>query len=387
MTSRRTTMIAGALAAGVAITTLALESGGGAATSSGRPTTATATAAVVRTTLASRQQVSGTLEPAGSYTLVVQQSAGTAQQSSGTLSELRAPGTVIGRGQVLYRIDGQPVLLLFGAQAAWRTLELGVADGADVRQLKQNLIALGFTAYGALTINDDFDWATAVAVEQWQHARGVPQTGVLPFGSVAFLPGPVRVTAQRALPGAPAQPGTAVLDLSSTGLVVSVPLDPSLRQLVHIGDRVQIQLPDGQITAGAVSQIGAATAAASAQAPAGSSTPASAGASGQGAGSAQGSSGPSATVPVTISLGRPGDARGLAQVPVQVGITDTVRHDVLAVPIGSLLALATGGYAVAVEDHGTGTLIAVTPGVFDGGRVQVTSSRLRPGMRVQVPAS
>ena len=147
MTSRRTTMIAGALAAGVAITTLALESGGGAATASGRPTSATATAAVVRTTLASRQQVSGTLEPAGSYTLVVQQSAGTAQQSSGTLSELRAPGTVIGRGQVLYRIDGQPVLLLFGAQAAWRTLELGVADGADVRQLKQNLIALGFTAH------------------------------------------------------------------------------------------------------------------------------------------------------------------------------------------------------------------------------------------------
>ena len=72
---------------------------------------------------------------------------------------------------------------------------------------------------------------------------------------------------------------------------------------------------------------------------------------------------------------------------MQVGITDTVRHDVLAVPIGSLLALSTGGYAVAVEDHGTRTLIAVTPGVFDGGRVQVTSSRLRPGMRVQVPAS
>jgi hypothetical protein len=72
---------------------------------------------------------------------------------------------------------------------------------------------------------------------------------------------------------------------------------------------------------------------------------------------------------------------------VQVGITDTVRHNVLAVPIGALLALANGGYAVAVEDRGTRTLIAVSPGVFDGGRVQVSSTRLQPGMRVEVPAS
>jgi hypothetical protein len=42
---------------------------------------------------------------------------------------------------------------------------------------------------------------------------------------------------------------------------------------------------------------------------------------------------------------------------------------------------------VAVDGHGTRTLIGVTPGVFDGGRVQVTSSRLQPGMRVEVPGS
>jgi multidrug efflux pump subunit AcrA (membrane-fusion protein) len=72
---------------------------------------------------------------------------------------------------------------------------------------------------------------------------------------------------------------------------------------------------------------------------------------------------------------------------VEVGITDTVHRNVLAVPIGALLAPADGGYAVAVEDHGTRTLIAVTPGVFDGGRVEVASSRLQPGMRVEVPSS
>jgi peptidoglycan hydrolase-like protein with peptidoglycan-binding domain len=377
MTGRRTTLIAGAIAAGAAVTTLALESGGGSATASG-PASTTATAAVIRTTLASRQEVSGTLERAGSYTLVV-------QKPAGTITWLPGPGTVIGRGQMLYRLDGQPVRLLFGAQSAWRTLARRVADGADVRQLKRNLIALGFTADGALTIDDHFDWATDVAIKHWQRANRVAETGALPVGSVAFLPGAVRVTAQRALPGAPAQPGTPVLDLSSTDMVVNVPLDPSLRQLVHVGDRVQIQLPEGQTTPGRVSQIGAATDATSA--PPGSSAPAGADASGQGAGGSSAGAGPSASVPVTISLEHPSAARGLDQVPVQVGITDTVRHHVLAVPIAALLAVAQGGYAVAVEDHGTRTLIAVTPGVFDGGRVQITSSQLRPGMRVEVPSS
>ena len=70
-----------------------------------------------------------------------------------------------------------------------------------------------------------------------------------------------------------------------------------------------------------------------------------------------------------------------------MGITDTVHRNVLAVPINALLALANGGYAVAAEDHDTRTLIPVTPGIFDGNRVEVSSSRLEPGMRVEVPSS
>ena len=163
---RRLTALAVAIAAGVAITIFALESGGGSAASASTPPTGTA--AVIRTTLASRQQVSGTLERAGSYTLVM-------QQTSGTLSELPSPGTVIGRGQPLYWLDGQPVRLLYGTQAAWRDLVLGDSDGTDVRQLNQNLRALGFTDYGSLTVDDHFDWATAAAIDQWQHAHGTGQ--------------------------------------------------------------------------------------------------------------------------------------------------------------------------------------------------------------------
>jgi hypothetical protein len=77
----------------------------------------------------------------------------------------------------------------------------------------------------------------------------------------------------------------------------------------------------------------------------------------------------------------------LDQVPVSVEITDTVHRGVLAVPVGALLALAEGGYAVAVYDHGTRTLIGVRTGVFDGGRVEVTGRGLHAGMRVEVPRS
>jgi hypothetical protein len=382
---RRFSALAVAIAAAAAITIVVLQSGGGSSASASAGSVATA--AVIRTTLASRQQVSGTLQRAGSYTLVM-------QQTSGTLSRLPAPGTVIRRGQVLYWLDGRPVRLLYGTQAAWRDLVIGDSDGTDVGQLNRNLRALGFTDYGSVTVDDHFDWATAGAIDQWQHAQGVTETGFLPLGSVAFLPGPVRVTAQAAIPGTPMQPGTAVLDLTSTRLVVNVPLDPSLRQLVHVGDRVQIQLPEGQTTPGTVSQIGAdTTAAAGGQSTPGDTSPggslAGAGASAQGASdpSSQTGTGGQASVPVTVSLDHPGDARGLDQVPVQVAITDTVHHNVLAVPIGALLALANGGYAVAVDQGATRTLIAVTPGVFDGNRVEVASARLQPGMRVEVASS
>jgi peptidoglycan hydrolase-like protein with peptidoglycan-binding domain len=379
MTRQRGTLIAATIAVVGAVTAFAVASRGRPARATAS-TTATAAASVVRTTVASQEQVAGTLEAAHTYTLV-------SQEPQGTVTELPAPGTEIRRGQVLYRLDGQPVRLLYGAQAAWRTLALGDSVGTDILQLKRNLNALGFTADGALVVNDHFDWATAVAVEQWQRAEDAEKTGVVPLGSIAFLPGAVRVTAQLAPVGSPAQPGTQVLALSSTNLAVSVPLDPSLRQLVHVGDRVQIQLPQGQSTPGRVTQVGADATAATGQSESADSASANVGGAAAGGGGSSTQSGPPATVPVTISLDRPADARGLDQVPVEVSITDTVHRHVLAVPIAALLALAGGGYAVAVDDAGSRNLIPVTPGIFDGNLVEVSSSRLRAGMRVEVPSS
>jgi hypothetical protein len=156
---------------------------------------------------------------------------------------------------------------------------------------------------------------------------------------------------------------------------------------VHVGDAVQIQLPEGQTTSGRVSQIGAETAAPVDST--GAAAASSGGSAGQpgGAAAPQPSATPATSVPVTVTLNHPRQARGLDQVPVEVQITDTVRRNVLAVPVRALLTPAQGGYALEVETRGSRTLIPVTPGVFDGGRVQVSSPRLQAGIRVEVPST
>lgn len=358
--------IAGSLALGL----------GGQSASHAQSVTAPATAPVIRTNLSSREQVAGTLGYRPAPSLV-------AQQPAATITRLPSVGAVIRRGGALYEADGRPVRLLYGAHAAWRTLASSLSNGQDVVQLKRNLIALGYASPGSLAVDDQFDAATSGAVERWQAAEGAPVTGVLALGTVAFLPGPARVSGTLALAGAPVQPGTPVLALSSPDLTVSVALDPTLRQLVRPGDQVTIQLPAGNQTTGRVAHVAADLSATSPGQPS-ATGPAGQGPSGSGQG---GSSAPQPTVAVDVSLLHPKASEGLDQVPVSVEITDTVHRDVLAVPVGALLALAEGGYALAVYDHGARTLVGVRTGVFDGGRVEVSARDLQAGMRVEVPGS
>ena len=139
--ARRRLAIAGMVlllaAAGLGLILLDPFSGSGRAntgvTDNGYPT---GLARVVRRSLASRTSVSGTLEYAGSYSMV--------NQAAGAATWLPHVGQVIGRGGVLYRVDGKPVVLLYGSVPAWRELKEGMT-GKDVRQLNANLAALGYS--------------------------------------------------------------------------------------------------------------------------------------------------------------------------------------------------------------------------------------------------
>jgi Putative peptidoglycan binding domain len=323
---------------------------------------ATSLATVERRSLSQQTQFNGTLGYAGSYTVL--------GQAPGTVTWLPALGQVIRDGQVLYRVDEAPVVLLYGSTPAYRALAEGAtaADvtGADVAQLNHDLVALGYVDKADVdSAWDKFNWATKAGVEKLQKHLGVDQTGELSLGDVVFLPTAARVTMLQASLGAPAT--GPVLHASSTARTVSVALDPDLQSEVKAGDQVTITLPDNSTTPGTVTSVGKV-----ATAPSNNS----------------GGSDSSPTVPVHIRPTDPSATGSLDQALVEVAITDQTVHNVLAVPVYALLARSGGGYAVeVVAGDGTHHLVRVTLGLFDdaAGMVQVSGSGLAAGQRVVVP--
>ena len=66
-------------------------------------------------------------------------------------------------------------------------------------------------------------------------------------------------------------------------------------------------------------------------------------------------------------------------------VSDSVSN-VVAIPVSALVALSEGGYAVEVQQSdGTTILVAVEPGFYADGLVEVTDTQLAPGMLVVVP--
>jgi hypothetical protein len=305
--------------------------------------------------------------------LAAGQSSAVVYDAGAAFTMLPEAGAVIQRGQPLYAVNGAPTLLLYGPVAAWRAFRPGMAPGTDVAQLNRNLQALG---YGHGLEGAQFTAATKQAVTAFQAAHGLEQTGGLLLGSVAFSPGPVRVTSvtptlgQPVQTGGQGQSGSAVLSITSTRHQVAIQLDAAQQSQIEVGDSVVVTLPDNSTTPGVVSKVGkVATVPSSDQGNGGSSTP---------------------TIEVDVELLHVGAAGSLDQAPVSVSITTGSVSNVLVVPVNALLALAGGGYAVEVGVAGGARhLAAVSLGLFDDaeGLVQVSSPGLRAGQRVVVPAS
>jgi hypothetical protein len=299
--------------------------------------------------------------------LTAAESSAVVYDAGAAFTMLPQAGAVVRRGQPLYGIDGEPTLLLYGPAAAWRAFRPGMTPGADVAQLNRNLDALGF---GHGLGGDTFTAATEQAVAALQSAHGLAPTGVLPLGSIAFAPGPLRVTSVTPTLGQAVQAGP-VLSVTSTHHQVAIQLDAAQQSQIQVGDRVVVTLPDNSTTPGVVSKVGkvATVPSSSDQSGNGSSTP---------------------TIEVDVQLVHQSAAGSLDQAPVSVSITTGGVNDVLVVPVDALLALAGGGYAVEVAGAGGAhRLVAVTPGLFDDaeGLVQVSGSGLHAGQRVVVPAS
>jgi peptidoglycan hydrolase-like protein with peptidoglycan-binding domain len=196
-------------------------------------TTTTTTVVTPETTLAAGGGGGGGSRTGGGGATGASQSAAAATTGSAasnarvtqTVTSLIGANTAIELGDVLYTVDGAPVVALDGALPAWRTMSTSSTDGADIAQLEASLVALGYDPGLKVTVDNHFDSATRTMVKAWQQGLGVEPTGTVTLGSVVFLPSSTTVNAVNQTVGATVGDGDTVLTLSAAtqDVVVDVP--------------------------------------------------------------------------------------------------------------------------------------------------------------------
>src|SRR5262249_4638742 len=149
----------------------------------------------------------------------------------GTLTWIAPVGSTVQRDETLFKLDERPVVALYGAVPQYRALGVGMV-GSDVRQLEENLAALGHKGF---TVDDTFTAATASAVRAWQTKLGLAATGVVERGQVVFTPGAVRVARQAAPVGAAVDGREPVLSYTGTARQVTVQLEVTDESLAVAG--------------------------------------------------------------------------------------------------------------------------------------------------------
>lgn len=356
--------------AGAAVLAAVVAAGDVVAMSSTKPAPSSVQEPLVNTARAEKGKLSDIVSQYGTLTYRARSDGSpytVFNRASGTYTKLPTSGDKINCGEVLYRVNDNPVLLLCGSTPAYRSLSKG-DSGPDVTELNANLVHLGYATRSQLDPSSgSFSSETADALGKLQSKRGEKQTGSLDLGQAVFLPQSVRIAKVTGELGGSAQPGAIVLYATSDTLQVQLALDPSQQGKVKTGDRVYIILPGNESVAGKVDRLGRV-----AQIPAG-----------------QNNSAGDATIPAFISLDNPEKARGLDQAPVQVEITTEGVANALNVPVTAIVGKSGGGFAVeVVRAGGRRELVPVKLGLFDDadGRVQVEGD-LRQGERVVVPSS
>ncbi len=168
-------------------------------------------------------------------------------------------------------------------------------------------------------------------------------------------------------PGAGAGAGMLVLGTTSTQQIVQLKLKAEQQQLARVGESAPVTLPGGEVVHGRIADVGTVASASSESGkPSGEEKP---------SGEAE-----AATIPVTLALDR--RVARLDEAPVSVELVKSIRRDVLTVPATALIATAGGGYAVEALEGGRRVVLAVTPGMFAGGYVQVEGADVHEGLGV-----
>jgi hypothetical protein len=293
---------------------------------------------------------------------------------SGVVTGVTPVGTTVGQGDVLFHLDLQPTVLLHGEVPAFRDLNVDADPGADITQLEQALVDLGFG--DGVTVDGEFTDATADAVEAWEEALGrADPDGVVMLGDVVFAPGDLRIAEVTADTGTQVQSGADVVQVTATTKVVTLGLTVDQVANVEAGTPVTITLPDDTEASGKITDV------ATEPSSDGSSDGSSGDSGGDGGGDEE-------TYPVTVALDDAAAADAFESGTVDVAVERSRTEDATAVPVIALLALREGGYAVQVVDDTRPDgyrLVPVEVGTIADEWAQVSGDGIEAGVEVLVP--
>ena len=296
---------------------------------------------------------------------------------SGVVTGVASVGTVVGQGQVLFSLDLQPTVLLRGEIPAFRDLSIEADPGADITQLEQALVDLGFGA--GVTVDDEFTDATADAIAEWEEALGRSDPdGVVTLGDVVFVPADLRVADVAAERGTPVQSGAEVMQVTATTKVVTLQLTVDQVANVEAGTPVTVALPDGTEATGTIADVASEP-----------TTDDGNGTGDGGGGGGGGGDGSEETYAVTVALDDPAVTGGFDSGDVEVTVERSRTEDATAVPVIALLALREGGYGVQVADEsepGGYRLVPVEVGTIADDWAEVSGDGIEAGVDVVVPA-
>ncbi|MEO6636433.1 MAG: peptidoglycan-binding domain-containing protein [Devosia sp.] len=264
----------------------------------------------------------------------------------GAIRALRKDIATAGLDTVTARLGvAEATVKLDEARTVHETMAAEAAADTDIRQLTENLSALG---YGS-PLPDQ--------VRAWQRDIGLSVTGIVGPRQIVVAPGPVHITTHRASVGEALTVGSAnggaILDFSGTDKLVVVPMAVSDQALAILGRAVAVTLPDDTDVAGTITEVGSVVT--------------------------------DGNIAVTIAIEDQAALGALEVASVDVTFVSDSRDNVLSVPVAALLARPEGGFAVEAVADGARSLVPVDTGLFAAGRVEIAGDDIAEGMRVGVP--
>ncbi|MEM8620136.1 MAG: peptidoglycan-binding protein [Actinomycetota bacterium] len=295
-------------------------------------------------------------------------SPGVFANSAGEVELLVAPDQPLHAGDVVYSIDGVPVTAVVTNAEFERDLSEGVDDGADVAAIEEMLLALGYDAGGDLVVDETFDEATEEAVIDWQADlentfEAVDVDGEVALDQIVVVEPGSTVGALLVESGDVLASGSTLWTTSvdTTERIVETAIAVADQDQLAEGTVVDVEFPDGEIVAGTVQSLATSSAIDPMDETA------------------------TATLAVEIVLPAvPETVADLNEIDVVVKLVDEIAEGVTVVPASALVAVGDGRYAVEVVTAAGTEFVAVTPGMFSDGQVEVDG--IAAGTQVVIPS-